>query len=163
MPLAGGDPLGIYSRWAAEYGGIFHYRFLWNHIYFLSDPDYIDYVLVRNASNFIKDRTTRNSRWLLGDGLVLSEGEHWMRQRRLIQPAFHRDRIAGYAAIMTSYTRDMVADWRNGSAIDIHREMMQAYPARRDPVAIRNGNRRDADHFALYESGDERVTPASAS
>ena len=125
MPLAGADPLGVYSRWAAEYGDIFHYRFLWNHIFVLSDPDYIDYVLVRNASNFIKDRTTRNSRWLLGDGLVLSEGEHWMRQRRLIQPAFHRDRIAGYAAIMTSYTRDMLAGWRNGAAIDIHREMMQ--------------------------------------
>jgi cytochrome P450 len=125
MPLAGPDPLGIYSRWAAEYGGIFHYRFLWNHIYFLSDPDYIDYVLVRNASNFIKDRTTRNSRWLLGDGLLLSEGEPWMRQRRLIQPAFHRDRIAGYAAIMTGYTRDMVAGWRSGATMDIHSEMMQ--------------------------------------
>jgi cytochrome P450 len=125
MPLAGADPLGVYSRWATEYGGIFHYRFLWNHIYFLSDPDYIDYVLVRNASNFIKDRTTRNIRWLIGDGLVLTEGEHWMRQRRLIQPAFHRDRIAGYAAIMTSYTRDMAAGWRSGAAVDIHREMMQ--------------------------------------
>ncbi len=125
MPLVGPDPLGVYSRWAAEYGGIFHYRFLWNHIYFLSDPEYIDYVLVRNASNFIKDRTTRNSRWLLGNGLLLSEGEHWMRQRRLIQPAFHRDRIAGYAAIMTGYTRDMVAGWRSGAAIDIHHETMQ--------------------------------------
>jgi cytochrome P450 len=125
MPLAGPDPLGVYSRWAAEYGGIFHYRFLWNHIYFLSDPGYIDYVLVRNASNFVKDRTTRNSRWLLGEGLVLSEGDYWMRQRRLIQPAFHRDRIAGYAAVMTQYTRDMLGGWHSGAAIDIHREMMQ--------------------------------------
>jgi cytochrome P450 len=125
MPLSSPDPLGTYSRWAAEYGDIFHYRFLWNHIYFLSNPDHIDYVLVRNASNFIKDRTTRNSRWLLGDGLVISEGELWLRQRRLIQPAFHRDRIAGYAAIMTAYTRDMLAGWRNGAVLDIHREMMQ--------------------------------------
>jgi cytochrome P450 len=125
LPLASDDPLGLFSSWAAQYGDIFHYRALWLHAYFLTNPDYIDYLLVRNPRNFTKDRAVRNLRWLLGYGLLTSEGEHWKRQRRLIQPAFHRDRIAGYADVMTGCTRDMLAHWRDGDALDIHREMMQ--------------------------------------
>lgn len=125
VPLAAADPLAVYQGWARRYGDIFHYRVLWKHIYFLNNPDYIDYVLVRNARNFQKDPTTRNVRWLLGDGLLTSEGEQWRQHRRLIQPAFHRERIAGYAGIMTGSVLDALAGWRDGGEIDIHREMMQ--------------------------------------
>ncbi len=125
LPLLDPDPLAVYTRYAHDYGDIFHYRVLWVHVYFLNHPDYIDYVLVRNSRNFIKDRTLRNSRWVLGEGLLTSEGDHWKRQRRLAQPAFHREKIAGYAQTMTDFTSQMLRTWRAGEQIDIHHEMMQ--------------------------------------
>ena len=125
IPLAYHDPLGVFSRWAAEYGDIFYYRAGWAHVYFLNHPDLIESVLIRQNANFLKDRVIRNSRWFFGDGLLTSEGETWKRQRRLIQPAFHRERIAAYAGVMTSFTEQAIADWRDGARFDIHQEMMR--------------------------------------
>lgn len=110
VPLAAPNPLAVYSRWAQEYGDIFYYRAGWIHVYFLNHPDLIDFVLVRHYQNFQKDRVIRNSRWLFGDGLLTSEGETWKKQRRLAQPAFHRERIVSYARIMTEYAEHAVAN-----------------------------------------------------
>jgi len=90
-----------------------------------SDPDLIESVLVRNSQNFLKDRVIQNSRWLFGDGLLTSEGEHWKKQRRLSQPSFHRERIAAYADVMTDYAERMLSDWQDGAVVDIHQEMMR--------------------------------------
>jgi cytochrome P450 len=125
MPLAGPDPLGVYSEWAKEFGDVFYYRALWIHVYFVNHPDLIEAVLVRNYQNFHKDRVVQNSRWLFGEGLLTSEGESWLRQRRLAQPAFHRERIASYARIMTDYAEQMLASWESGETRDIHQEMMR--------------------------------------
>ena len=64
-------------------------------------------------------------RRVLGNGLLLSEGEFWRRQRKLIQPAFHQGRIAAYAEIMVGYTQRMLASWSDGQALDIHEAMMR--------------------------------------
>jgi cytochrome P450 len=125
MPLASHNPLAIFEKWAREFGDIFYYRALWIHVYFLNHPDLIDAVLVRNYQNFLKDHVVRKSRWFFGDGLLTNEGESWLRQRRLTQPAFHRERIAGYAKIMTGYAEEMLAGWRDGEVRDVHQEMMQ--------------------------------------
>lgn len=125
IPLTAEDPLAIYTQWAAEFGDIFHYRAAWIQVYFLNHPDFIDFVLVRQPQNFWKDRVIRNSRWLFGNGLLTNEGEPWKKQRRLMQPAFHRERIASYAALMTQYTEKAVSNWRDGAVIDIHQEMMR--------------------------------------
>ena len=125
MPLASRDPLAIFEKWAREFGDIFYYRALWIHVYFLNHPDLIESVLVRNYQNFLKDHVVRKSRWFFGDGLLTNEGESWLRQRRLAQPAFHRERIAGYAKIMTGYAEEMLASWRDGEVRDVHQEMMQ--------------------------------------
>lgn len=125
MPLASPNPLEVYSRWAQEFGDIFYYRVGWIHVYFLNHPDLIDFVLVRHYQNFQKDRVIRNSRWLFGDGLLTSEGPTWKKQRRLAQPAFHRERIVSYARIMTQYAEHAVANWQDGSVVDIHQEMMR--------------------------------------
>jgi cytochrome P450 len=61
---------------------------------------------------------------LLGNGLFLSEGEVWLRQRRLVQPAFHRQRVAAYGEVMTAYTVRRLADWKDGDVRDVHAEMM---------------------------------------
>lgn len=125
MPLASRDPLSIFENWAREYGDIFYYRALWIHVYFLNHPDLIESVLVRNYQNFLKDHVVRKSRWFFGDGLLTNEGESWLRQRRLAQPAFHRERIAAYAKVMTDYAEETVIGWRDGDVRDIHQDMMQ--------------------------------------
>jgi cytochrome P450 len=125
IPLADRNPLAVFQRWAAEYGDIFYYRAGWIRVYFLNHPDLIEAVLVRQYQNLLKDRVIRNSRWLFGEGLLTSEGETWKKQRRLTQPAFHRERIASYAGIMTQYSAEAVADWRDGAVVDLHREMMR--------------------------------------
>jgi cytochrome P450 len=125
MPLASPDPLPIFSAWAAEFGDIFYYRAAWLHVYFLNHPDLIEDVLVRNPRNFLKDRVVRNSRWFFGEGLLTNEGESWLRQRRLSAPAFHRERVSAYANIMTGYAQQMLASWKDGETLDIHREMMR--------------------------------------
>lgn len=124
MPLASSDPLSTFSNWAKEYGDIFYYRAAWLHVYFLNHPDLIDAVLVRNYQNFLKDRVVRKSRWFFGEGLLTNEGSSWLRQRRLSQPAFHRERIASYGNAMTDYTQRMLSTWSDGETRDIHHEMM---------------------------------------
>jgi cytochrome P450 len=125
MPLAAKDPLSTFLGWAREFGDIFYYRAGWLHVYFLNHPDLIESVLIKNYQNFLKDRVIRNSRWFFGDGLLTNEGESWLRQRRLSQPAFHRERVASYARIMTGYTEQTLSTWGDGEVGDIHQEMMQ--------------------------------------
>src|SRR5205823_7029939 len=62
---------------------------------------------------------------LVGNGLLTSQGEEWKRQRRLSQPAFHRDRIATYASTMVEYTQRLISSWQEGETRDIHRDMMR--------------------------------------
>lgn len=125
MPLASPDPLSIFSGWAREYGDIFYYRVAWLHVYFLNHPDLIEEVLIRNPRNFLKDRVVRKSRWFFGEGLLTSEGDFWLRQRRLSAPAFHRERVNSYAKIMADYTEQMLSTWQSGETRDIHQEMMR--------------------------------------
>ena len=125
VPLAARDPLAVFSRWAKEYGDLFYYRAGWIHVYFLNHPALIESVLVRNHNNFLKDRVVQNSRWLFGDGLLTSEGEYWKRQRRLSQPALHRERIASYCDLITDYAEKSMLRWPAGEVIDIHQEMMK--------------------------------------
>ncbi|MCU1296295.1 MAG: cytochrome family protein [Acidobacteriaceae bacterium] len=124
MPLASRDPLAVITRWAREYGDIFYYRAGWIHVYFINRPDLVEFVLLRNHANLFKDRVIQNSRWFFGDGLLTSEGEEWKRQRRLTQPAFHRERLGSYAGIMVDYTDEMLSGWRDGAIIDVHQELM---------------------------------------
>jgi cytochrome P450 len=82
-------------------------------------------VLVTNARKYSKGRVLRANRHVFGEGLLTSEGEFWLRQRRLAQPAFHRARIASYAATMVEYTEKLLEGWRDGEERDAHQEMMR--------------------------------------
>lgn len=124
LPLANRDSLSQFLQWAREFGDIFYYRAVWLQVYFLNHPDLIEAVLVKNPQSVLKDRVMRNSRWFFGNGLLTSEGEFWLRQRRLSQPAFHRERVSSYAAIMTGYAEEMLASWQSGETRDIHAETM---------------------------------------
>ncbi len=125
FPLLGPDPLAVFTRWTRDFGDIFYYRAGWIHVYFLNHPDLIESVLISQSQNFVKDKVIQNSRWFLGQGLLTSEGSEWRRQRRLCQPAFHRERLSSYGRTMGAYSEEMLAAWSDGEVRDIHQEMMQ--------------------------------------
>jgi cytochrome P450 len=94
---------------------------------FIYNPDDIESVLSTNARNFLKSMTLRSNFFqrLVGNGLVTSEGDFWRRQRRLAQPAFHRQRISGYGDVMVEYSARAASSWKEGETRDIHRDMMR--------------------------------------
>jgi cytochrome P450 len=89
----------------------------------VNHPEYVREVLVNNQGNFVKSRALQRAKVLLGEGLLTSEGQHHLRQRRLVQPAFHRDRLAGYAAAMSECAMRWRERWQAGSTLDISTEM----------------------------------------
>ena len=119
------NPLDYFTKVAREYGDIAGLRVLNFRSIFINHPDLIEEVLVTNARKYSKGRVLRANRHVFGEGLLTSEGDFWLRQRRLAQPAFHRARIASYAATMVEYTQRMLNGWRAGEERDAHREMMR--------------------------------------
>ena len=126
LPIAiGRDPLGFLQDLARTYGDIAHTRAAGEHVVLLSDPQHVKDVLMTHQRNFHKGRGLERARKLLGNGLLTSEDQTHLRQRRLIQPAFHRERIASYAAAMTDYADRVQREWTNGAAIDVSEQMMR--------------------------------------
>ena len=119
------NPLEYFTRIAREYGDIARLRVLNFKTIFINHPGLIEEVLVTNARKYSKGKVLRANRHVFGEGLLTSEGDFWLRQRRLAQPAFHRARIASYAATMVEYTQRMLDGWRDGEERDVHREMMR--------------------------------------
>src|ERR1700674_872956 len=119
------NPLEYFTKLAREYGDIAGLRVLNFRSIFINHPDLIEEVLVTNARKYSKGRVLRANRHVFGEGLLTSEGEFWLRQRRLAQPAFHRARIASYATTMVEYTQRMLNGWRGGEERDAHQEMMR--------------------------------------
>ena len=121
------DPLNFILRCSQDYGDIVRLKAFNLEFYLLNHPDLIEEVLVTKNKIFIKDKglKTRSSRRLFGQGLLTSEGDFWLRQRRLSQPAFHKERIAGYGAVMVRDTTRMINQWKNGEVRDIHADMMR--------------------------------------
>ncbi|MCM3871394.1 MAG: cytochrome P450 [Pyrinomonadaceae bacterium] len=126
MPEFNRDTLGFITR-CRDYGDVVRARFFYVTAYFLYHPDDIEYVVSTNARNFVKSMSLRSNFFhrLVGNGLLTSEGEVWKRQRRLAQPAFHRQRISAYGDVMVDYTERMISSWRAGEVRDIHRDMMR--------------------------------------
>lgn len=116
------DPLGLLERLATR-GDAVRLRVPGADAYLLNHPDLVQQVLVTEHKAFHKGPTIQAAKMLLGDSLLTSEGEHHLRQRRLIQPIFHHERIAGYADAMVRRAEDAVAGWRDGAELDAHAEM----------------------------------------
>jgi cytochrome P450 len=131
LPLLGNllefrrDVLRYYLEWSREYGDAVSLNLAGWPAVLLNNPDYAEYVLVRNHRNFIKFRLFfRKVQAIFGQGLLTSEGEFWHRQRRLAAPAFHAQRVAGYGDVMVHDTVRMLADWQPGELRDVHTDMM---------------------------------------
>jgi cytochrome P450 len=107
---------------AREYGSLASFRIGPKHVFLASGPDLIEQVLVTDAKHYIKHFGARAFKPVLGNGLVTSEGAFWLRQRKLIQPAFSKDRVQSYAAAMIELTNEMLDSWADGKSVQIDRE-----------------------------------------
>jgi cytochrome P450 len=119
----GANPLDFFTKLARTYGDVTSYRMAGEQLFLINDPKLIRDVLVTHNRNFTKSRGLERSKRLLGQGLLTSEGAFHLRQRRLMQPAFHRDRVAGYGDLMVGYADRMRRSWTDGATLDIAREM----------------------------------------
>ena len=119
------NPLDYFTAMAQKYGDVSGMRIGKFRSLFINRPDLIEDVLVNNARLYHKGRVLRANKYLFGEGLLTSEGDFWLRQRRLAQPAFHRVRVNASAATMAEYAGQLIETWRNGEERDIHEEMMQ--------------------------------------
>ncbi|HMI82734.1 MAG TPA: cytochrome P450 [Polyangiaceae bacterium] len=121
------DPLKLLSDCARDHGDVVRLRFGPYHYVLVSGLSEIQHVLVKNQKNYVKSRSYQGVKLVLGDGLLTSEGEFWRRQRRLVQPAFHVQKLRRLAGTMARLTEDFVARWRSlpesGRMLDMHAEM----------------------------------------
>lgn len=119
------DRLDSLTRFARDFGDMVKVRFANRHIYLVNHPDLIEEVLVTQSRHFIKHFALRLNPIILGKGLLTSEGDFWLRQRRLSQPVFLRNRIIGYGDSMVKIAQRVLAEWKPGEQRDMIDEMMR--------------------------------------
>src|SRR2546422_5597587 len=119
------DMLGFVCRLKREYGDVVAFRLGPERTVLLSHPEHIHEVLVTQHRAFRKGRRGDVSTQFLGQGLLNSEGALHQRQRHLMQPAFHRQRVTQYAMVMTTYAARLGQSWQDGDTLDIAPAMMR--------------------------------------
>jgi cytochrome P450 len=125
LPEFRADRLRFLAGCAREYGDVVALRLGPARIWLLNHPDLVEDVLVNQNRIMRKHFALRSARPSLGNGLLTSEGEFWRRQRRLAQPAFARDRISAYGAVMVEYAERMLDGWSDGQPRDLQADMMR--------------------------------------
>jgi cytochrome P450 len=128
LPAARRDPLKLFGEAFRDYGEVvrFHFGPLVAHM--VSSPAGVNHILAENNKNYGKQtRGYESLRYVLGNGLLTSEGEFWKRQRRIAQPAFHRQRIASFAQTMVRAASEAAAllEAQRGDVVDVHDAMMR--------------------------------------
>ncbi len=119
-----------FLRAAKEYGDVVRLRFGFDNMYLVNHPDGVQHVLQTGNRNYGRQSFgNRMIEIVTGLNLFTSEGDYWLRQRRLMQPAFHRKEVAGFAGVMTRSALEMIERWqpdiRQGLPLDMHREMIR--------------------------------------
>lgn len=121
-----GNPLPFLLDNMHQYGGIAHFRVFKYHFYQVNDPELISEVLLKKAKSFQKSALYKKVLGeYLGNGLLISDGDFWKRQRKLSQPAFHTGRIHAYAETMTDYALKLCEQWQVGETVNIAEDMMR--------------------------------------
>ncbi len=124
------DPLNFYQQTWKEYGDYVRIRIVPRmYLYYLADPIAIEHVLSENHKNYRKpDFFNKPVRMLAGNGIITSEGNFWLRQRRLSQPAFLRNQVVKFGPLIGAAAERLIREWEQGGAeqtIDIVPEMMR--------------------------------------
>lgn len=131
MPLFGSlfdfrhDMPGFLAKIAKKYGDIVYFKLGPRKAFLLNHPDFIKDVLVTHHRNFLKSRAVEITKFLFGNGLLTSEGDFHLRQRRIIQPVFHHTRISTYGKVMVECASNTAERWQEGATVDMHNEMMR--------------------------------------
>lgn len=120
-----GEPIPLFEHLHKTFGPIAHYRFMGTLIVFVNDPAWIQEILINQAGSFVKERTLQRMKILLGEGLITSDDPIHMRQRRIAAPAFHRQRIAGYAEQIVASAATTREGWKKDTEFDVAESMMQ--------------------------------------
>ena len=115
-----GEPIPLFEHLHKVFGPIAHYRFLGTTIVFINDPYFINEILVTQVSSFVRERTLKRMKILLGEGLITSDDPIHLQQRRIVAPAFHRQRIAGYAGQIVTSAQESAERWQSGVPVDIN-------------------------------------------
>lgn len=132
---------------AHTYGPLASFRIGRWRLFLASDPDLIQQVLVTDAKSYVKHFGARTFKPVLGNGLVTSEGDFWLRQRRLLQPAFLKAQVQSYAPVMANLTQAMLAKWHSGKPVNLEFEFSSLTSA----IALKT-------LFGLDDQGDrERI------
>lgn len=122
------DPIALFLSAREAFGDVVKFRFGPIEYHLVNDLGAVKHVLVDNAKNYVKSSNYAGLKIMLGEGLLTSEGDFWKRQRRLSQPAFHREHLAGFATTMAHETQRMLDRWSRiepGTSLDAHAEMMR--------------------------------------
>jgi cytochrome P450 len=130
LPEVRRDPLGFLMETVRRHGDVARYRLGTLTSFLVTHPDGVRHVLQDNVNNYTKDHLAyMTARWVVGNGLLTSQGAFWLRQRRLAQPAFHRQRIAAMAGQMVRAASRMLEGWEpraaRGEPVGMMAEMMQ--------------------------------------
>lgn len=128
IPEIAKDNVGLFMTSWRKYGDIVRFRGPLT-LFLLVHPDYVKHVLQDNHLKYPRPEFVASKlKGVVGDGLVANEGDVWLRSRRLAQPAFHRQRIAAFATLMTDTAAEMLETWKGhaerGVPVDIKSEMM---------------------------------------
>lgn len=125
LPAFQRDMLGLYGA-AARLGDVATVRFLWVDTFVVSHPDLIKHILQDNNRNFVRNAFLVDTlRPINGLNLFTADGDSWLSRRRLMQPAFHRQRIAAFGPVITTCAADMLTRWEAGRTLSIEQEMMK--------------------------------------
>jgi cytochrome P450 len=116
--------IGILQKGANEYNGISRHKIGIGNFIHITNPSYIEHVFTR-GDIYIKSNENKELKFLLGNGLLTSEGTFWLKQRRLIQPLFHKQRLTGFVQKITETCNALIAEWNSaGDGVkDVHAEM----------------------------------------
>jgi cytochrome P450 len=117
------SPLKFFERMKQDHGDLVRFRIFGERLLLVSDPEIVNEFLVTKQRSFRKGRALEGAKVFLGNSLLVSEGAEHHRQRKLIQPAFHRGRIAGYAEVMAERARQWTEARRAGEEINLSEEM----------------------------------------
>ena len=119
------DPIRFLLNTAADQGDISLFKIFSKKIYFINHPDLIRQVMQKNHKNYHKSPSYKQIEELTGQGILTTDGEKWLMQRKLYQPAFSYESIMSYSGIVTRQTDRMLDEWKAGEEINISREMMK--------------------------------------
>jgi cytochrome P450 len=119
------NPLQALTDLANEQGDIARVKLRRRDLFLLNHPSFIEEVLVKQADNFIKGPSLQRARVILGEGLLTSEGEEHLSQRRALQPAFHRHKMEEYLPLMNENTLTHISNWKDGQTMDMSDGMMR--------------------------------------